>query len=181
MDTMTPTNDDLFGDEPPPSPRPERTKLLAVAGAVVIAVLAIGGIALARSNASSSTTSGTAPGGPGGQGGQAGPGGPPGGQRPTARGMVTGVDATTITITDDSGQTITITTSGDTTFETFGTSGPQSASRSDVTVGQQIGVLGTTASDGTVSATRVMVGTPQGAPNGQGGPPGGGAPSGVSP
>jgi hypothetical protein len=131
----------------------------AVAGGTMAAVLGLGaGVPGATSGSTASTSSGnTTSTAPKGQ--------PPQGTRPTIGGKITALSGTSITVrTRDSGAT-TIEYSAGTKFTTFSAKGSTtSTSASALKVGDFVGVIGTTESNGTVSATTIMIGT---------GPPGG--------
>ena len=99
---------------------------------------------------------------------------PPSGMgQPMAGGRVTALSGDTITIQTRGGTSVTVTATSSTTFRTM--SGPSDAAA--LKVGDFIRVQGTKESDGTVSATSIMVGT--GAPGSMG--PGGRHPAGGQP
>jgi hypothetical protein len=116
-------------------------------------------------------------------------GAPPAGMnRPTAMGKITTLSGDDITIQGRDSTSETVVYSASTTFrDATGTT-----TAADLKVGQSIAVTGTKASDGTVTATSIMIGTgnrppgrggdPSGspggkAPTGRGGPPRGAGPS----
>ncbi len=173
--------DPARGGSPFPSPRPasrwrwSRARRALVGGGTMAAVLSLGagaaGAATARTPSASRRPDGSA-------------GGPIDPLRPTAAGSVTAVSADRITLRTRSGATVTVTYSSTTSFRT--SSGSSSAA--SVARGDLIAVRGTTAPDGTVQATLVVIGGtgPQGpgaaAPNGsRPGPVPGGGPSGRRP
>jgi hypothetical protein len=99
-----------------------------------------------------------------------------GGTPPAAAGTVKSVGTDIFTLTTHSGTVVTVDVSSSTTYVDPKVT---SASLSNVTVGEQVAVVGTDTSN-TVTATKVLIGAP-GGPGGQGGPggPGGqGAPGG---
>ena len=108
-------------------------------------------------------------GGPGGSGDHDGFGGTP----PAAFGTVKTVGPNTFTLTTHDGTTVTVDVSSSTTYKE---SGKSSASLADVTVGAQVVVFGSDASN-TVTATSVGIGGPGKGPSGSfhhggwGGPP----------
>jgi hypothetical protein len=96
-------------------------------------------------------------------------------------GSIIAADATSITVKTSDGGTKIILVSGSTTVAKV-----SDGTQSDLTVGQNVVVTGTTNTDGSVSATRVQVGatlptTGAGTPgaDGTGAPPDGGAPGGT--
>lgn len=94
-------------------------------------------------------------------------------------GFISKVDGSTVTLTDESGFTRTLTTSGATTYEKDGVR----ATSSILTVGALVRALGTVDADGTtLDATKVSVGKPAhpafDGPGGFGGPGGPGGPGG---
>jgi hypothetical protein len=93
--------------------------------------------------------------------------------QPTAGGKVTALSGDTITIQTRGGTSETVTSTSSTTFRTR--SGPSNAAA--LKVGDFIEVQGTKESDGTVTATSIMMGT--GAPGSMG--PGGRHPGGQPP
>lgn len=166
--------DDFWGPEvPTDKPRPVRQWLAAGIGTTVVALVAWGGIGLARNE--STTLAGAA--GPGGRGGFGGPGGF--GGRGTD-GTVASIDGSKFTVTTPGGETVTVATSSSTTFSTAST-----GSVADLKAGDNVTVVGTT-SGTTVDAERITdtgsTAPTDGAPNGAS-PPGisdgrGGAPTG---
>ena len=114
-----------------------------------------------------------------------GQGGPPGARQDMAdggRGMpsgagfptvgvVKGVDGSTLKITTNDGGTVTVTTSSDTDVEIL-----KASSVSDLKVGDEVRVMGTT-SDGSVAATRIRVGALHRFPGGGAPGPRGGRPA----
>jgi len=144
--------------------RPHRA--LAVGG-VLAAVLGLG---VATGAGAATTTSGNS--------GPAAHGRPRGGTaRPTVSGKITVLSGDTITVETNAKSSVTIVSSSSTTFKTNGGGGITSGA-SALKVGDFIGVTGTKNSDGSVTATTVMIGQPtrigQGGPGGMGqGGPGG--------
>ncbi len=106
-----------------------------------------------------------------GQTGQAPPSGA-GGPGAGARGQVTSIDGSTMVITATDGTVYTVTTSSTTTVTKVTTS-----SLSALSVGEQVQVRGSTATDGTVTAERITEGAATGFPGGGGGPPTGSGPT----
>jgi uncharacterized protein DUF5666 len=101
---------------------------------------------------------GGAPGGAGGPMGQGGPGGVRG-QRPGAFGEIASINGATITLADPmTNANVVVHTTASTTV--VGTT----TSVSGLKVGDRIGVDGTTASDGSVTATTIHVGGGPGGP-----------------
>jgi hypothetical protein len=166
-----PTDDDSFwgtaegeqappGDEPPgavsspPSPHdvrhPTRKWVAATAGAAVIAVAAIVGI-----NAGGAQTQNI------GGAGASGPGGPRAG--PGGGGAITGMDGSTLTVTN-AGQTVKVLTSASTTF-IVATAG----SVADIKVADNVLVMGTAAGS-TIAAEQVTDGGSVAIADGPGGP-----------
>ena len=90
---------------------------------------------------------------------------PAGKQRPTTIGKVTAVSGDTITIQSRGGTSRTVTFASTTTFRT--TTGTLTSNA--VKVGDFIAVKGTTNSDGSVSATTIMISPSPPGPMGQGG------------
>jgi ABC-type Fe3+-hydroxamate transport system substrate-binding protein len=159
---------------------------LGLIGAVLLAGGFVGGIAVGKHNSSSTSSSTATPGSGqrsrggfgGGNGGANGGanGGGFGGGRGGVSGTVTAVNGSTITVTDSTGKSVTVDTSPQTTV-TIGKTGAVS----DLTAGQQVTVIGTTDSGGTVTARSVVSGftglgfgrgggnrTPSGAPSSSG-------------
>ena len=108
----------------------------------------------------------------------------PGGARPTVAGRITALSGHAITVRTRNDTATTVDYSASTTFTLLSAQGTSSTtSASALKVGAFIGVRGTTQSNGTVSASRIVVST--GPPGGQGTPPaadgrGAGAPPGRS-
>jgi hypothetical protein len=146
------------------------------AGGVLAAVLGLG----VATGASAGAATGTS--GPTG----AAQGRPSGGMaRPTVAGKITALSGDDITVTTNAKTTVTVVYSSSTTFKANpGPSGGSSSSASALKVGAFIGVQGTKSSDGTVTASTIMIGRPpQMGKAGAGGtpargskPPSGGAP-----
>jgi len=177
---MTDTKAQTPSDEPGSGlPRPQRGsrwrwsrphQALAVGG-VLAAVLGLG-VATGGSAAAATTTSGNS--------GAAAHGRPPGGMaRPTVSGKITALNGDTITLETNAKGTVTVVYSSSTTFKTNGgAGGGTTSSASALKVGDFIGVTGAKNSDGSVTATTVMIGQPtrpgKGGPDGPGkGGPGG--------
>ncbi len=111
---------------------------------------------------------------------------PPGGlARPTVAGKITALSGDDITVETNATTSVTVVTAESTKFETdSGPGGGSTSSASTLKVGDFIGVEGTKNSDGTVTATTVMIGRParraraaRAVPAGRGGTPPAGAPS----
>jgi hypothetical protein len=120
---------------------------------IVTAASAVTNAARARTGAAAGGGFGGGGGGAGGAGGGAGGGG--------AAGQVKLVDGTTIYLTDFSGNTITVTTSGASKFTK-----QKDASLHDVQPGDTVVVRGAAQSDGSVAATQVTDAGPGGAAGG---------------
>jgi hypothetical protein len=146
------------------------------AGGVLAAVLGLGVATGAGAGAATPTS---------GNSGAAAHGAPPGGMaRPTVSGRVTALSGDDITVETNAKTTVTVVSSSSTTFRTNpGPSGGTTSSASALKVGDFIGVTGTKNSDGSVTATTVMIGRPPQMGNsgkgGKGGP--GGATKGGKP
>jgi hypothetical protein len=144
-----------------------RPRRAMAAGGVLAAVLGLGVAsgAGAATAATAATTSGNA--------GPAVHGAPPGGMtRPTVSGRITALSGNDITVETNAKSSVTVVFSSGTTFKTDpGPGGGTTSSASALKVGAFIGVTGTKNSDGSVTATSVMIGRP--AQMGNGGPAGG--------
>jgi hypothetical protein len=148
---------------PNPSPgsrwRWSPSRRVLVGGGVLAAVLSLGSVAAGAAASSSTTAPAGAPAGT-----------PPAGlAKPTAAGKITALSGNDITITKRDKTTQTIAFSASTTFRTRSGSTTSAALK----VGDFIAVMGSTNSDGSVTATSVMVGNPppgHGGPNGHRGP-----------
>ena len=131
------------------------------AGGVLAAVLGLG-VATGAGAGATTTTSGNA----------VGPahGAPPGAMaRPTVSGRITALSGNDITVETNANTSVTVVYSSGTTFKTNpGPGGGTASSTSALKVGGFIGVTGTKNSDGSVTATTVMIGRP--AQVGKGGP-----------
>jgi hypothetical protein len=175
---QTPSEDD--GTE---LPRPRRgsrwrwsrPRHALVAGGALAAILGLGVATGAGAGASTTTSPGA---------GAAGHGRPPGGlARPTVAGKITALSGDDITVETNAKASVTVLTTSSTKFESNpGPSGGGTmSSASALKVGDFIGVQGTKSSDGTVTATTVMIGRPpqmgKGGAPGRGGTPPAGAPS----
>ena len=138
-----------------------------VAGGALATVLSLGAGTVA---AGAATAGSSPPAGPRGQ--------PPAGARPTVMGKVTALSGNHITVQTRGKKTTTVVYSSATTFKTVsgpgGTSSRSSASA--VEVGSFIGALGTRSSDGSVTASSIVISTGS-PPAGNGTPPRRGAPS----
>ena len=150
----------------------------AVAGGTMAAVLGLGaGVAGATGPSNASASSG----------GSGSPmrGKPPQGARPTLGGKITALSGTSITVRTRDSSATTVDYSDNTKFTTFSAKGSTTAtSASALKVGEFVGVIGTKESNGTVSATTIMIST--GPPGGSGARPpaggnGGARPSGGAP
>jgi hypothetical protein len=145
------------------------------AGGVLAAVLGLGVATGASAGAATGTSGNTG----------AAHGRPPGGMaRPTVAGKITALSGDDITVTTNAKTTVTVVYSSTTTFKTNpGPSGGSASSASALKVGVFVGVQGTKNSDGTVTASTVMIGRPPqlgkggagGGPGRGGKPPSGGA------
>ena len=81
--------------------------------------------------------------------------------RPTVAGTVTAMSGNTVTVETRARRSVTVVTSSSTTYKTnSGQTGASTSSASALKVGAFIGVQGTTNTDGTVSATSVVIGRP---------------------
>ena len=138
--------------------RPHRA--LAVGG-VLAAVLGIG-VATGAGAGAATATSGNSGAGTHGR--------PPAGMvRPTVSGKITALSGDTITVETNAKGSVTVVYSSSTTFKANGgAGGGTTSSSSALKVGDFIGVTGTKNSDGSVTATTVMIGQPT--PMGKGGP-----------
>jgi Domain of unknown function (DUF5666) len=159
-------------------PRPQRgsrwrwsrPRRALAAGGVLAAVVGLGVGAGSAAGAATTTPS---------RSGGAAHGAPPGGLgRPTVAGQVTAVNGNDITVETGTKSSVTVVYSSGTTFTT---GGGTSSSASALKVGDFIGVTGTEDSDGSVTATALMIGRPPkgrpgGAPKGGTPPSGAGAP-----
>jgi hypothetical protein len=101
--------------------------------------------------------------------------------RPTVAGKVTALSGDDITVETNAEASVTVAYSSNTTFKTSpGPSGSTTSSAAAVKVGAFVGVTGTQNSDGSVTATAVVIGRPahmnQGARVGKGGAPKGSKP-----
>lgn len=81
-----------------------------------------------------------------------GRGGRFGGARPIF-GTVTSISGTTMTITSQTGNTVTVLLAGNPTISNNGAS----ASVSDIATGASVAVVGTAGTDGTIAATRILL------------------------
>lgn len=181
-----PSSDDLATQL---AARPPRAKLPWATLVLVAAVVGVGGfIAGAKVQDTAGTTPATIPtgitagaarggaaGGAGAVGGADGQGGDPAGAMGgnATIGTVKLVDGDTVYITDMSGNTVKVTTTGETSVQTTSEGSVQ-----DLTAGSTVVVRGETAADGSVAASSVSEG---GLGSGAGAPPGAGAPSGTGP
>ncbi len=147
-----------------------RVPRLAAASAAMVA-LSLGGATVAGATSSSAGSKASSAAHPAG--------GPPGtGSPPTAAGKVTAVEADSFTLTTRTGTTVTVEVGSSTSYQDPKVTSPTLA---DVTVGEQVAVVGTETSD-TVTATRVMIGVPGGPKgSGTGRPPTGTPPGGKPP
>lgn len=134
------------------------TVTLSLIGVVLLVGGFVGGIAVGKHSSSSTTSAAGSPtaqrsrgGFTGGQNG--GPSGARGGFGGGVTGTVQKVDGDTITIVDANGKVTTVTTTTQTTV-TIG----KTATVTDLAPGTQITVIGTTGSDGTVTARSVLSG-----------------------
>ena len=155
-------------------PRPQRgsrwrwsrPRQALAAGGVLAAVLGLG-IATDVGAGAATPTSGNS--------GTAAQGAPPGGMvRPTVSGKITALSGDDITVETNAKGTVTVVYSSSTTFRTNpGLSGGATSSASALKVGDFIGVTGTKNSDGSVTASTVMIGRPPQMGKGAKGGPGG--------
>lgn len=140
-----------------PTPRPRRTVLPVVAGVVLAVVAFAGGFAVADATGSRGVGAGVNPGGDtGGQGlGPGASGRPRNGFGGGASGTVGSVSADQMTITTQSGgsRIILLTPTTAVTAVTAATK-----ATSDITSGKTVTVVGTSNPDGSVTATRVIIG-----------------------
>jgi Domain of unknown function (DUF5666) len=149
--------------------RPHRA---LAAGGALAAVLGLG-VATGGAAGAATTTSGNS--------GAAVHGRPPGGMGlPTVAGKITALSGADITVATNSSTSVTVVTTSSTTYKSNpGPGGGTTSSASALKVGAYVGVTGTKNSDGTVTATNVMIGRPS--RMGQGGPGGGKGRSGKPP
>lgn len=145
-----------------------------VAGGALAAVLSLGA-GTAAAGAATATASSSTPAGPRGQP-------TAGASRPTVLGKVTALTGSDVTVQTRGKKTTTVVSSSETTFKTIsGPNGtPSSSSASALKVGAFVGVLGTKNSDGSVTASSIVISTAP-PPGGAGGAPGhrGAPPSGA--
>jgi hypothetical protein len=127
-----------------------------VAGGTLVAVL---GLSVTTSAAAAANTNANATSGNSGSA----RGRPPTGMvRPTVAGKVTALSGNTVTVETNAKQSVTVVTSSSTTYKTNpGPNGTTTSSASALKVGGFIGVQGTKQTDGTVTATTVVVSRPQ--------------------
>jgi hypothetical protein len=161
-----------------PRPRPgarwrwSRPSRALVAGGALAAVLGLGlGVGVGAGASAGAATTGSA----GARG--AAHGRPPGGMgRPTVAGKVTALSGDDITVLTNGTTKVTVTSTSGTKFETgAGPKGGTASSASALEVGDFIGVEGTKASNGTVTASTVVIGRPAQGKGGPGGAAGRGA------
>ncbi len=155
---------------PPPNRasrwRWSRSRRALVGGGVLAAVLSLGSVAAgAATPGTTKPPAGAHNGGP-----------PPGMAKPTAAGKITALSGDDITVQDQNKTTETIVFSSSTTFRTMSGTTTSAALK----VGDFISATGTKNSDGTVTATAVMIGGPPPG-GGPGGHPGGKPPAGHNP
>jgi hypothetical protein len=132
--------------------------ILTVAVALIMGGLGLGlGFGVGRATAPKATvSSSSAAGGGTGQGGFGAAGGRRFGGRPVL-GTVATISGTTLTVTLQDGSTKTVTLTGTTTY----TNGDgSSASVAGVTAGVTVAAFGTAASDGSITATRIIINPP---------------------
>lgn len=150
MTDLKNTSPPAGSDQPPASqaakgPRRWITPVLVLVAALAIGIF--GGVMIGHSTATAATSgapTGNFTGGPGGAGG-AGSG--------FTAGTIVSVDGSTITLKTTDGSTVKVTTKSDTSVTTTSTS-----KVTDLAAGDTISVVGTTGSDGSVTATRVTEG-----------------------
>ena len=166
-----------------PAPRPgsrwrwASTRGALVGGGILAAALTIGSVSAGAATPHTAKPAAGATGAP-----------PAGMKRPTAMGKITALAGDDITIKGRDSTSQTVVYSASTTFRDA--SGTTTAAA--LKVGQSIAVTGTKASDGTITATSIMIGMGNGppgrgghpsggpggrAPTGRGGPPSGSGPS----
>ena len=151
-----------------------RPRQAMAAGGVLAAVLGLGVATDAGAGAATPTS---------GDSGAGAHGAPPGGMaRPTVSGRITALSADDITVETNTKSAVTVVYSSSTTFKTNpGPSGGTTSGASALKVGDFIGVTGTKNSDGSVTATTVMIGRPPQMGNGGKGGPGGATKGGKPP
>ena len=150
-----------------------RPRQAMAAGGVLAAVLGLG--VATGAGAGAATTSGNS--------GTTAHGAPPGGMaRPTVSGQITALSGDDVTVETNAKSSVTVVYSSITTFKTNpGPNGGTTSSASALKVGAFIGVTGTKNSDGSVTATSVMIGRPAQMGQGRPGGPGGGSKGGKPP
>lgn len=161
--TLDPFADDLSAQLAAKAPRPRATRTTLALGGLVLAVAGfVGGVITYKQFGTPASPAGFGQGpalgagqNPGGFGGRGGPNAtqaPGGGGAAGAAttGTVKLIDGTTIYLTTPDGQTVTVRTSSTTSVRT-----EQATALTDVPVGATVSVRGTTAEDGTVTATTV--------------------------
>jgi hypothetical protein len=142
-------------------PRPRNTsrwrwatsRRAIVGGGVLAVVLGLGGAGAGASTATSTPTSAT---------GHAGP--PSGPARPTTAGKITALSGDTITIHTRHGTSQSVTYSSTTTFD----AGSGNSSSAGLAIGDFVAVQGATNSDGSVTATNIMISPQPPGPMGKG-------------
>jgi Domain of unknown function (DUF5666) len=152
-----------------------RSREAMAAGGVLAAVLGLGVPTSAGAGAATASTTS-------GHSGATAHGAPPGGMtRPTVSGKITALSGDDIAVETKAKSSVTVVYSSSTTFKTSpGSSGGTTSSASALKVGAFVGITGTKNSDGSVTATAVVIGRPdqmsQGGRGGKGGAPKGGKP-----
>ena len=155
------------GGDPFPafSQRRRRGVRVTTAAAVALGLALGGGAVVGATTPTPATGSGpsASAGRPGATGGPGGTGTPP-----VAVGTVQSVGADTFTLTTRDSTTVTVDVTSATTYFDPGITSPTMA---NVTVGERVAVFGTSGSgsSGTVTATQVAIGVPNGGPGGPGG------------
>ena len=149
-----PFDDDLDAQLRARAPWMPSRATLFLGGAVLVVAGFIGGAVVQKTVNPAPTTGANAAAAPGGftrngQGGAGGQGTGSGQSSPTT-GTVKLVDGTTIYLTTADGEVVTVKTTSTTTVRT-----QQTTAVKDIPVGATVSVLGTTGTDGTVTATQV--------------------------
>jgi hypothetical protein len=126
------------------------------AGGVLAAVLGLGVATSADAGAATASTTS-------GHSGATAHGAPPGGMaRPTVSGKITALSGDDIAVETKTKSSVTVVYSSSTTFKTSpGPSGGTTSSASALKVGAFVGITGTKNSDGSVTATAVVIGRPR--------------------
>lgn len=141
---------------------------LAILMSTVALVTGLAGFGIGRATAGKAQVAGPGISGADGQSGFGGARGSRSGGRPTF-GTVSSLSGSTLVVTDSAGTAKNVTLTATTTY-TSG-DGSTTATQADLTAGTSVAAFGTAATDGTVTATRIII-NPS-APGGGAAPPAG--------